>query len=339
MTASVHSVSHRLNLLAALILSLAACGGDKSVEPEESLPTLSITPTTPSVEARRGAGVQATVSVLQSDGLTGAVTVLVENAPVGVTSSVAPLTSETSARLYRVTFIVTTSATPGTHAVRIRAERTGATAGITTISLSIPEAAFIVTPTTMRIWQTGVGSASFRYFRPNGYRENIALSVEPLPSGITATVSPQILTGTDETAVVTFVSDGSRPTGNYSAFVRADAPGLMPLNRGVALTIAAPFNLVASGVAVFVTRGGEGTGTVSETRDAEFIEAVTLTVSGLPPGVTVAIVPSPTNVLIRSLRFTVATDSPVGQYTITITGVSGGTVPITRTVSLPLVIQ
>ena len=80
-----------------------------------------------------------------------------------------------------------------------------------------------------------------------------------------------------------------------------------------------PFSLSAT--AANVTVGSTGTSTVTETVGAGFDSAVTLTASGLPPGVNAAFNPaSITGAGTSTLTFTAAPTAPAGTTTITVTG-------------------
>lgn len=340
MRSSVHVSRGGLTFVIFAVLQLSGCAsGDKSVAPPQTLATLAITAEAPTIEVLRGTVGMVPVSVLQSDGLTGAVTVLVENAPDGVTSRVSALPSETSARRYGVTLTVTTSTVPGVHTIRVRAERDGATAGTTTISVNVPESALVVAPGSVRMLQSATGSAAVRVFRPTGYRGDVTLSVSGAPAGLSMTVSPAVLTSSAEDAIVSVVSDGSPAEGSASVTLRAQGAGFATLSRSLGIVIVSPFRIALAGPSPIAVRGQVIPTLIVETREAEFGDNVTLSVSGLPPGVTSTIFRSPTNPLLNTIGFGVGANAPIGTHTITVTAVSSGPVRVTRTITLPLQIQ
>jgi hypothetical protein len=98
-----------------------------------------------------------------------------------------------------------------------------------------------------------------------------------------------------------------------------------------------PFSL--SVTAASVTAGSTGTSTVTESAGAGFASPVTLTVSGLPPGVTADFNPaSITGSGSSTLTFTAASTAPAGTSTITVTGTPSSGTAKTATLTLTTVL-
>src|SRR5207302_1195238 len=95
------------------------------------------------------------------------------------------------------------------------------------------------------------------------------------------------------------------------------------------------FGLSATPASQSVVQGAGTTYTVTITPSGGFTAAVTLSVSGLPGGVTASFSPNPAT---ASSTMTVGTGAatPPGSYALTITGVSG---TLTRTTSVTLAIN
>jgi len=95
------------------------------------------------------------------------------------------------------------------------------------------------------------------------------------------------------------------------------------------------FSLSASPTSRTVVQGASTTYSVTETPSGGFTGAVTLAASGLPTGATAAFSPNPTTGT-STLTVTTATTTPLGSFTITITGTSGTlshTTPVTLVVT------
>jgi uncharacterized membrane protein len=95
------------------------------------------------------------------------------------------------------------------------------------------------------------------------------------------------------------------------------------------------FTLSASPATGTVTAGNSATYTVNVSATNGFTGAVSLSASGLPPGVTAALSPASVNGSGSStLTVSTASSTAAGNYTLTVTGTSGGSLTHTATVTL-----
>jgi hypothetical protein len=97
------------------------------------------------------------------------------------------------------------------------------------------------------------------------------------------------------------------------------------------------FSLSASPASLTVKQGANGSSTITETPSGGFTGSVTLSVSGLPAGVTAGIATNPTTSN-GVVTFTASSTATVGTATVTITGVSGSlthTTTVSLTISSP----
>jgi kumamolisin len=88
------------------------------------------------------------------------------------------------------------------------------------------------------------------------------------------------------------------------------------------------FSLSASPGSVALTQGGSATSTITVTDGGGFSGSVTLSVSGLPNGVTAGFVPNPTTTT-STLTLTASGTAATGTSTVTITGVSSSLTSVT----------
>jgi len=137
----------------------------------------------------------------------------------------------------------------------------------------------------------------------------------------------------------------SGTSGSYSATTGYDlvtgwgSPNGTGLINALAPTATSPtFTLAVSPTAVSVVQGSNGSATVTTTVLDGFDQAVALSASGQPSGVTVSF--SPTSIAApgagtSSVSLAVASGTALGTYAITITGTGGG---ITQTATLSLTV-
>jgi len=132
---------------------------------------------------------------------------------------------------------------------------------------------------------------------------------------------------TDVTGIFqdSFVIPQNSPGGNYTVFLTADKPGYDTARQTLSFTYSTPdFSIESSVKILTVTQGQTGSVTVTILSLRGYNQAVNVTAIDLPPGVTAkstpsAVVPSGTS----SVSIAVSFNSPVGNHTITILGVSG----------------
>lgn len=156
---------------------------------------------------------------------------------------------------------------------------------------------------------------------------NVTLSVENLPTGVSAYFSPVSPISGSSSDMWLFVA-GHALAGTYAnLLVRGVASGLTDRTVPLTLTITvAPFILTWSAPTLSLAKGGApGTTTVNVVRN-NFTGAVTLWVDigdfhgTMPPGVTAAFAPNPTTGNSSVLTFTASAAAVPGIYTLWIYG-------------------
>ena len=199
-----------------------------------------------------------------------------------------------------------------------------------------PDYSLSAAPSSRTVVQGAGTSYTVSIARTGGYTGSVTLSVSGLPSGAAATFSPNPTTASTSTISVT--ASPTTPASSYTATITGVSGGLTH-TTAVTLVVqaaAAPgYSLSASPSSHSVVQGARTSYAVTISRGGGFTGSVTLSVTGLPSGVTATFNPANTTGTSSTLSVTTSTTTRTGSYTLTITGVSGST---SRTVAVTLVV-
>ncbi len=267
-----------------------------------------------SVSIGQGTSASAYINVNPQYGFTGNVSLSVSGLPGGVTGSFSPNPTTGSSTL---TLTATSSANPGQYTVRV-----SGTSGTQTATTSFPLT--VATPSFTLSGggnvNLGQGSSSTAYFNispQNGFTGNVSLSVSGLPSGVTASFSPN---PTTYSSTLTLTASSSAAIGQYALTVKGTS-GSLTSSTPLSLSILAPsFTLTNYGATI--GQGSSGTVYVYVNPQNGFTGSVNLSASGLPSGVSASFSPNPATSF-STLTLTANSSAAVGQYSFTITGTSG----------------
>jgi uncharacterized membrane protein len=147
-----------------------------------------------------------------------------------------------------------------------------------------------VDPDTVSVEAGGTGTSTVVLTRTGGFAEAVNLTVDSLPTGVTASFDNASPTG--DTAVVTFTADSTATPDTTTVHVKGTGtPGSQTAD--IVLVVApagssAGFSIAVDPDTVTVAASGTGTSTVTITRTGGFADAVNLVVDSLPAGVTAA---------------------------------------------------
>ena len=209
---------------------------------------------------------------------------------------------------------------------------------------STPDFSVGASPSSVTVTQGGTGTSTITVTSLNGFNSATTLSASGLPSGVTASFSPNPVTppaNGNVTSTVTFTASSSATTGTSSVTITGTS-GSTTHTTIISLTVNAAsqpnFTIGASPTSVTVTQGGNGTSTVTITSQNSFNSATTLSASGLPSGVTAAFSPNPVTPpangsVTSTLTLTASAGATTGTATVTVTGTSG-TLTHSTTISL-----
>jgi hypothetical protein len=274
----------------------------------------------------------ATITVTAQNSFSSKVTLGVSGLPSGVTAAFSPTTTITTST---VTFLANASATGGVYPLTVTGT-SGSLSGTATIALTVvvPSFSLSSSPSSLTIQRAGSGRTIIIAAGQNGFNGMVALGVSGLPSGVTAVFSPSSTTGKSS---VTFNASSTATTGTKTVTVTGSS-GALGGGTTIVLTVTAPnFTLSLPSTALGLPRGATVTSMVMITPQNGFSSSVTLSVSGLPSGVTAAFA-VPGTIGSRPVTFTAGSAATVGSCPITVKGISGalsGSASLTLVVMVP----
>ena len=259
-----------------------------------------------------------TVTVNDQDGFTGSVTLAVSGMPSGMTASFSPNPTGGSSVL---SFTANSSITVGGFYLTITGT-SGALTASTFLYVVVENPFFTLSasPGSIAIGQGATGSSTISVNPWNGFTGNTTLTASGLPSGVTASFTPNPTTGS---SVLTLTADSTAAPGTATVTITGSSPGVAPAATSVSLTVNPPagFTLSASPNNLTIAQGASGTSTVLVTDQGGFTGSVTLAVSGLPSGVTASFGTNPTTGN-SVLTLSASNTAILGTAVVTLTGTS-----------------
>ena len=317
-TVTVTGTSGSLTHTTTLILTVTSAG-DYS---------LSASP----ASAVQGASGTSSVAVTDIGGFGGAVGLSATGLPAGVTASFSP-TSTTTTSILTLTASSTATAGPATITVT---GISGSLTHTTTFTLTVtpaPDYSLSASPSSVSVVQGNSGTSTITVNGINNFTGPVALSASGLPTGVTASFSPNSTTGT---SILTLTASSTATVGPATVTITGISGSLTHTTTLVLTVVAAPdYSLSAGPNSVSVVQGNNGTSTITVNGINNFTGSVALTATGLPAGVTASFSPSSTTG--TSILTLIATSTAtVGPATVTITG-NSGRLTHTPTVALTVV--
>jgi Pro-kumamolisin, activation domain/FG-GAP-like repeat/Bacterial Ig-like domain (group 3)/FG-GAP repeat len=277
-----------------------------------------------SVNIGQGMSGTSYVTVVPQYGFAGNVTFALSGLPSGVTALWNPNPTTGTSLL---TLTASSSAAPGNSTLTITGT-SGNLKATTTVTLGIYAPSFTISnPGTVNVGQ-GTSLTTQVYVNPQyGFTGKVNFSVSGLPSGVTASFSPNPTTGF---STLTVTAGSTAPVGQYTLTITGTSGNLTATTALMVAVYTPTFTLSSYGLNV--GQGTYGTAFVFVNSQYGFAGHVNLVVSGLPSGVTASFSPNPATAG-SVLTVTAGSTAPVGQYTLTITGTSG-TQTATTTITL-----
>ena len=299
-------------------------------------PTFTLGAADPTLSVTQAGTATDTINVTPANGFTGSVALVVSGLPSGVTAAFAtnPATGSSV-----VTFTAVASATIGTSTATI----TGTSGDLSTITpivltVNAPPPSFTIAPSApaVTISQGSASADTITVTDANRFAGAVTLTASGLPSGVTATFTPNTVTAS---SALTFSASSTAATGTATVTITGTS-GNLTASTSIALTVnvnVPPPSLIiaASAPTLSTTQGGSVIDTITVTPASVFAGSVTLAATGLPSGVTAAFATNPTtgtSVLTLSANSTAAT----GTSTVTITVTSGA---LTASTSIALTVN
>ncbi len=333
-----HLRRYGLALLGAV--ALAGCSSDGTGNNTGTI-TLSLSPTSGSVQ--QGAQTTTTATLTRGGGFTGTVNLTVTGAPTGVSAVVSNVQTSGTTTTATVTVSVALTTVAGVYPLVVHGTGTGVTEALANYGLTVtaaPTPAYTLTlsATTLTILQGAATPTTTVTLARTNFTGNVTLSVDNLPTGVTAAFAP-VNPQTGTSSVLTLTVAGNAPVGTFTNLVVRGVSSLTPDRTApLTLTITAPapgFILSLTQPALTIPQGASAPTTTVNIARTNFTGDVALSVLNLPTGVTAAFAPAnPQTGNSSVLTLTVAPGAPTGTFTtLSVQGVGTG---LTGTVSTPL---
>ena len=188
----------------------------------------------------------------------------------------------------------------------------------------------LTAPTTISVGLGDYGTADVSTLLIGAFNSAISLSATGAPAGVTIGFNPVTLPAPGAgTSIMTITVSSSAVLGTYPITVTASGSGVIQ-NATVLLTVTAatqPDFSMSAPVSMGVAQGSQSNGTVLTTITGNFNNAISLSASGAPIGVTVTF--NPTSIPAPGagssiMAVSASASTRLGSYPITVTGVGGG---------------
>jgi hypothetical protein len=287
-----------------------------------------------------GANAGYTLFIEPLHGYLGTVTIAATGLPAGVTASFQPgNTIQNSNGFVSLTLVTDPSTAPGSYPVRLTATSGSLTHGVTiTLVVTAETGDFTgsIVPGAQTLGQGEIGSVTVQVIPINGFTGSVTLSVTGVPAGATASFNPQVVTGGSGSTVLT-IATGFAPVGKYNLTLTGTS-GAISHSATVIFNVSsnADFTGRISPSSAAVVPGGRASYTASVIPLNGFTGNVVVSVSGLPTGAAAQVTPG----TVRggsgsaSILITTTSSTPLGSYTLTLTGTCGTLVHSTSSIQL-----
>lgn len=204
-----------------------------------------------------------------------------------------------------------------------------------------PTIAVSLGASSLEVTQGASANVTVNVTRGGGYTGDVSVSVEGLPTGVTAPSAT--ITSSQSSGTLAFTAATAAAAGNSSLTIRATGTGVTAVTASLALTVKAAtttnpgsFSLSASPTSVSLAQGASGSVTVNVARAGSFSGAVALTVTGAPTGLTATLGASSVTGASTTLSLTAASTLAAGSQTLTVKGTGSGVTD--QTITIPVTI-
>ncbi len=302
--------------------------------------TLSAAPTTVSVQAGQNTTVSATVAV--SNGFNWPVSFSITGVPSGVTakfsqaSLAAPGSGTTSLQISSSSATVT-----GSYTLTISATGGGMTQTVAvplTVTAVVPKCTLTASSASLSMGLQQATNLRLSCTSPQGTLPGaLALAVSGQPAGVTTSFSPATLAPGTGVSNLTITVPSNAVAGTYGLAITAGA-STFSQTLTVPLTLIVPpsLNLTVASSALSIVQASPVTVGVTLADVGTFSAVTSLSLSGLPIGMTGSFAPAgfaAPGAGTSTLTLLPSTSTPPGKYTINVVATGGGLIK-----SLPLVI-
>ena len=302
-------------------------------------PNFSISATPSSRTVTQGGGTSYTATVASLNGFTGSVTLRASGLPTGASATFGtnPITGGSGSSTMSVT---TSSTTPaGTSTLTV----TGTSGSLThtaTVTLVVNPAgtsdfSISATPSSQTVIRGNSTSYTATVTAVGSFTGSVTLSASGLPSGASASFSPNPISGGSGSSTMSVTTSSSMAVGTYTLTITGSS-GSLTHSTTVTLVVN-DFSISASPSSRTVSRGSNTTYTVTVTALNGFTGTVSLAARSLPTGATASFNPtSVTGSGTSTATITASSSASTGTFSIRFRGSSSGR---THSVTVQLIVQ
>jgi uncharacterized membrane protein len=187
-------------------------------------PNFSLSASPASLTITQGTAGTSTITVTPSNGFTGSVTLSASGLPSGVTAGFSPNPTTGTSTL---TLTASSTATTGTATVTVTG-MSGSLTHTTSVTLTVNAATganftLSASPNSVSVTRGSSASTTVTITPSNGFNGSVTLSASGLPSGVTASFSPDPATSTSK---LTFTASSSAPRGTVTVTIQGTSGSL-----------------------------------------------------------------------------------------------------------------
>jgi hypothetical protein len=213
-------------------------------------PSIAITAAPTTLTLAAGATATSVVTLVRTN-FTGDVALAAGNLPTGVTAAFAPASLTGTTLTSTLTLTAAANASLVTQNITVTATGTGVTAATASVGTTVSAAqSYSLSATSVTAQQGGTASSTVTITRTGGYAGAVTLAVTNLPTGVTASISPNGTTGNSST--ITYTVAGNATVGAGTITVTGTGAGLTG-------------NVTTTAGVTVTASGGGGSGNVSWT--------------------------------------------------------------------------
>jgi hypothetical protein len=278
------------------------------------------------------------IAIERIDGFAQDVNVSLSGLPAGIAASFSHTTITDSVTT------LTLAAAPDALLGSVELTLTGSTPGLTDVSRTLtlhvlphPAISFQPWEPPLVVVQRQSASQAITIARTN-YSGDITLSGSGHFPGLAVTFAPAVLAGDATSTVVTVTADSlALPLSNL-VLLQASGAGVTPdsMSIGVQVGVAGSF-AVSADASAQVRQSGEGvtaTSTITVSRSGGFAQLVSLSLSGVPTGVTATLSRDTLRQGTAILTWTGSASAATGVASVIVTGTTIGLSPLADTIAL-----
>jgi hypothetical protein len=286
---------------------------------------LAATPAAHSVTV--GDSISFGVSTSVVDGFTGNVALTAAGLPANTTASFSPSTIAAGGSS-TLTLHTATTTPSGTYTVTVNGVNGSNLPHSVQVTLTVlagKDFSLTATPTSHSLTVGQQINYQLAVAALNGFTGAVVLTASGAPAGVTVTISPASIT-TSGTATVTVAAAASTAPGGYTILLKGTS-GTLSHTANITLAVLAAtkdFSIAITPVDSGINAGSSAMYTVTITPINGFTGTVSLGLTGVPTNASGTY--SPTSIVnggSSTLTVQTATNTPVGNYTLTAKGTSG----------------